>query len=294
MKIAILGTRGSWHTQRLHDAGISLGHEIHDIDFRRLRARLSPTDAALELEHFDVMNVDGVLVRGIPAGSLEQVVFRMDALHRLEAAGITVMNSARAIESCVDKYLTTARLQAWGLPVPRTITCESIEDAMEAYHLLGGDVVVKPLFGSEGRGIVRASSEALAYRVFWTLCKLQSILYIQEYIYHPGHDFRLFVIGGQVRAAMKRHATLDFRTNVAQGGVAEAYRPTEEWEELAVRAAEAVGAEIAGVDLMTGPEGLPVVIEVNSTPGFKALSQTTDINLAEAIFKHLALKIEDG
>jgi ribosomal protein S6--L-glutamate ligase len=294
VKIAILGTRGSWHAERLHEAGVKLGYDIYQIDFRRLRASLSSADASLELESFDLMNVDGVLVRGIPAGSLEQVVFRMDALHRLEAAGITVMNSARAVESCVDKYLTTARLQAWGLPVPRTITCESLDDAMEAYHRLGGDVVVKPLFGSEGRGIVRASSEAMAYRVFWTLSRLQSILYIQEYIYHPGHDYRLFVIGGQVKAAMKRHATLDFRTNVAQGGIAEAYRPTVEWEELAARATQAVGAEIAGVDLLTGPDGQPLVIEVNSTPGFKALSQTTDVTLAEAILRHLAQKIEKG
>jgi ribosomal protein S6--L-glutamate ligase len=262
------------------------------VDFRKLVASLGPTACTLELDGFDLMGVRGALVRGIPAGSLEQVVFRMDALHRLETAGIKVINSARSIEACVDKYLATARLQGQGLPIPRTIVCEGLEEAMAAFHHLGGDVVVKPLFGSEGRGILRAETEALAYRIFWTLFKLQSILYVQEFVEHPGYDLRLFVIGKRVAAGMKRYAANDFRTNVAQGGSFEAYVPTAEAEELAIRAAAAVGAEIAGVDLLTGPDHKPLVLEVNSTPGFQALAQTTEVDIAAAILRHVMSAIE--
>src|SRR5207237_7469693 len=100
---------------------------------------------------------DGVLVRTMPPGSLEQVVFRMDVLHRLERRGVRVLNPPLAVEACVDKYVTTARLEAAGLPVPPTIVCQHADDALEAFTALGGDVVVKPLFGSEGRGMVRVS-----------------------------------------------------------------------------------------------------------------------------------------
>lgn len=294
VKLAILGTKGSWHVERLTAAATRLGIEAQAVDFRKLVASLGPADCALELDGFDLMGVRGALVRGIPAGSLEQVVFRMDALHRLEAAGIKVINSARSIEACVDKYLATARLQGQGLPIPRTIVCEGLEEAMAAFHRLGGDVVVKPLFGSEGRGILRAETEALAYRIFWTLFKLQSILYVQEFVEHPGYDLRLFVLGKRVAAGMKRYAAHDFRTNVAQGGSFEAYVPNAEVEELAIRAAAAVGAEIAGVDLLTGPDHRPLVLEVNSTPGFQALAQTTEVDIAAAILRHVMNAIERG
>ena len=93
----------------------------------------------------------------MPPGSLEQVVFRMDVLNRLQARGVTVLNSPRALEMCVDKYLASACLETAGLPVPPTIVCQDAETALEAFEQLGGDVVVKPLFGSEGRGMVRVS-----------------------------------------------------------------------------------------------------------------------------------------
>ena len=158
----------------------------------------------------------------MPPGSLEQVVFRMDALHRLQALGIPVLNPPRAVETAVDKYLTLAVLAAAGLPVPATWTGESAAEALEAFEALGGDVVVKPLFGSEGRGLVRVSHRELARRTFQTLERLGAVLYLQRTIRHPGHDLRVFVLGDRVLGAMRRHAPDgDWRTNVAVGGRAE-------------------------------------------------------------------------
>ena len=118
-----------------------------------------------------------------------------------EAAGGVVINPARAIEAAVDKFLTSAKLQAAGLLTPRTIVCQTADDAMAAFAQLGGDVVVKPLFGSEGRGITRLNDEALALRAFKMLAQLGAVLYVQEFIAarrvrpsparhrraHPGH-----------------------------------------------------------------------------------------------------------
>jgi len=181
--------------------------------------------------------IDGVIVRAMPPGSLEQVIFRMDVLQRLQAEGISVLNPPRSLEICVDKYLASARLAAAGLQVPPTIVCQDAETALEAFEGLGKDVVVKPLFGSEGRGMVRVSDEDLAWRTFRTLERTQSILYLQKYIHHPGWDLRVFVLGKRVLAAMRRTANGHWRTNVAQGGKGEIAVITPEIEELAFRAA---------------------------------------------------------
>jgi ribosomal protein S6--L-glutamate ligase len=226
-----------------------------------------------------------VLVRGVPAGGLEPIVFRMDALYRLATAGVRVVNAPKAIEACVDKYLATARLSAAGLPVPRTEVCERADDAMAAFERLGADVVLKPLFGSEGRGILRIDNVAVAERVFKALASVEAVLYLQEFVRHPGHDVRALVIGDRVTAAMRRRSNGDFRTNVARGGSFEACELSEEWSTLAVAAAKAVGAEIAGVDLLPDANGKPLVVEVNSTPGFKAIAQVTSVDLPQAIVR---------
>ncbi len=173
----------------------------------------------------DLTDVGGVLVRMMPPGSLEQVVFRMDALHRVAAAGVPVLNPPRAIEAAVNKYLTLALLSHAGLPVPATWVGQSAAAALDAFDELGGDVVVKPLFGSEGRGLLRVGDRELAWRTFHTLERIGAVLYLQRVVRHPGHDLRVFVLGGEVVAAMRRHAPPgDWRTNVALGGRAEVHR----------------------------------------------------------------------
>jgi ribosomal protein S6--L-glutamate ligase len=231
---------------------------------------------------------DRVLVRTMPPGSLEQVVFRMDVLLRLEAAGVPVLNPARAVETCVDKYLAAAKLEQAGLVVPSTVVCQHADAALEAFEQLGGDVVVKPLFGSEGRGLVRVNDVELAWRTFRTLERLGTVLYLQGYIAHLGWDLRVLVLGGRVLAAMRRYANGDWRTNVSQGAVAECVTPTSEEEQLALQAAAAVGAPLCGVDLLPGRDGRVYVLEVNSVPGWRALAPVTGVDVAAEVLKFLA------
>jgi RimK family alpha-L-glutamate ligase len=237
----------------------------------------------------DLTTADGVLVRMMPPGTLEQVVFRMDALHRLASLGIPVLNPPRAVEAAVDKYLTLALLEAAGIPVPPTWTGGSADDALTAFANLGGDVVVKPLFGSEGRGLVRISDPELAWRTFHAIERLGAILYLQRFVRHPGYDTRVFVLHGSVIGVMRRHASAgEWRTNVSLGGRAEPTRIEPATERLALAAARAIGAEMAGVDLIPDLDsGQLVVLEVNAVPGWRALSRVTGIDIAAAILSAL-------
>ena len=280
MHLAILSAGGGWHVRDLQRAAHSLGHQAEAVDFRRIVAGVQAGPDALA-------GYDGVVVRTMPPGSLEQVVFRMDALHRLAAGGVRVLNPPAAVEDCVDKYLTTARLAAAGLRVPPTITCQHAEAALDAFAKLGGDVVVKPLFGSEGRGMVRVQDADMAWRTFHTLERLQSVVYLQQYIDHPGWDLRVLVLGGGIVAAMRRRASGGWRTNVAQGGTPECIRLTSEQETIALRAAQAVGAPVAGVDLLPGPAGELYVLEVNAVPGWRALAPATGVDVALSIVRYL-------
>ena len=286
MRIALLSAGDGWHVRDLQRAAGAQGHEASAVDFRRITAAVGAPETG------SLAGFDGVVVRTMPPGSLEQVVFRMDLLHRTQARGVRVLNPPRAAETCVDKYLATALLEAAGLRVPPTIVCQHADAALEAFAALGGDVVVKPLFGSEGRGMVRVSDPEMAWRTFRTLERTQAVLYLQQFIRHPGWDLRIFVVGGRVLTAMRRRARGDWRTNVAQGGAGEPVRIGPEEERLALRAAKALGTPIAGVDLLPGPNGEWYVLEVNAVPGWRALAPVTGVDVAAAIIRFLTTEYE--
>ncbi len=176
MRIGVLGNEGSWYYKDLERAAVLLRHDIARLDFPKITARLNAERTRLSSTDDSLNEYDALIVRTMPPGSLEQVVYRMDALAALEAAGVLVINPAKSVECAVDKFLTTHRLQRAGLPVPRTVVCEDAEAAMLAFSELGGDVVVKPLFGSEGRGIVRVSDPDLAWRTFRALERINAVL----------------------------------------------------------------------------------------------------------------------
>ena len=276
MKIAILANGGGWHVRDLIRAASERGHVAEAVDFRKVWAKLP--GAVTSLAGFDA-----VIVRTMPPGSLEQVVFRMDLLQRLSEQGVEVWNSPRSLEICVDKYLASVRLDLAGLPVPLTHVCQDAESAMTAFEELGGDVVVKPLFGSEGRGMMRVSQIDLAWRVFRAIERTSAVLYVQRFVAHPGWDLRVFVLRGRVLAAMRRYAKEGWRTNVAQGGRAEAAAATAEESRLALAAAECMGTEMAGIDLLPRPEGGYYVLEANAVPGWRSLAPTTGIDVAAEI-----------
>ena len=282
--------RVSAGTCRISDAPRTLlGLALTPVAFPRLQGSVGLPGRSTDAGRIALDEADGVLVRMMPPGTLEQVVFRMDALHRLERAGIPVVNPPRAVEVAVDKYLALALMDRVGIPVPSTVATESASEALAAFDALGGDAVVKPIFGSEGRGLVRVQDRELARRVFTTLERLGAVLYVQRWVLHPGYDHRAFVLGGRVLGAIRRHAPDgDWRTNVAVGGRPEAVTLEPDLERLAIRAAEAVGAVMAGVDLLVDLDrGTTIVLEVNAVPGWRALSSATGIDVAAALLDHM-------
>jgi ribosomal protein S6--L-glutamate ligase len=288
MRLAIIGNPDGWYVRDLQRAAQGRAETVV-VEFERIGATLACGFApeTVSTEDLDLAACDAVLVRTMSPGSLEQVVFRMDALARLEALGTVVLNPAKAVEASVDKFLTSARLQAAGLLVPRTIVCQTADDAMRAFEVLGRNVVVKPLFGSEGRGITRLDDEALAERAFNMLARLGAVLYLQEFVPHEGYDVRLLVIGRRVLGA-RRHNPHDWRTNCSRGARAEPLTVTDELAEMALRAADSVGASLAGVDLLPGRDGRLWAIEVNAVPGWKALAKAHDLDVASLVIDHVA------
>lgn len=285
MKVAILSGGDGWHVQELQRALIARGHVATRFPIQRLIGRIEGP-SVLHVGSVCLDDWDAVLVRTIPRGSLEQIIFRMDALHLLEARGVRVFNPPKAIERTVDKYYTSGLLAQAGLPTPRTVVCEQSDDALEAFEALGGDVIVKPLFGSMGLGMVRIQSPDVAYRVFKALELERAVYYLQETIPHGGRDIRAFVLGGRVLAAMERIAD-GWRTNVAQGARVRPVHLTADQEALCLQAAEVVGAEYAGVDLLPSPDGSCYVLEVNGIPGWQGLQTTTDRDIAAEIVAYL-------
>ena len=282
MRVVILSAQTGWHTDELCRALAERGHEGRVLPYEGLVARLGTAGAGA---FFDA---DAVLARIIPNGSLEQIIYRVDALHWLESRGVRVMNRPRAIERCVDKFYTTALLQEAGLPVPETVVCETFADAIAAVRAMG-DVIVKPIFGSMGHGLVRVSDPDVAFRVLRPLEQTGTVFYVQRAIDHGGRDVRAFVIGGQVVAAIERCAPEgEWRTNIARGGAARAIDLPPAWRDLATRAAATAGADYAGVDLLPARDGTVYVLEINGIPGWRGVQEATGIDIAGALVGQLA------
>lgn len=289
MKVGILcGSRG-WHTTALRRALTERGAEVVLVPIDALVARVGGLPR-LRAETCALDSLDAVLVRTIPRGSLEQIIFRIDALHRLARLGVPVLNPGTVIERTVDKFLTSTLLEEAGIRTPPTVVTETMADAMEAFREFG-DVIVKPLFGSNGRGMVRVDDEEIAYRVFRALERSGDIFYVQRTIPHEGHDVRAFVVGDRVVAAGRRCGA-GWRTNASRGAIMERITLPADWEALSLNVARLLGAEVAGVDLLPGRSGELFVLEVNGIPGWRRLQTTTDADIAGAIAGHLLARVE--
>jgi RimK family alpha-L-glutamate ligase len=295
VQVVILSARAGWHTGELCRALSARGHISVVLPYEKLIATMGAgtRESGLSSEGAAILQADAVLARIIPSGTLEQIIFRVDALHWIEERGVPVVNSPRAIERAVDKFYTDALLREAGLPTPETVVCGSLPDAMEAVRRLG-DVVIKPIFGSMGHGLVRVSDPDIAFRVLKSLDQVQSVFYIQRYIDHGDHggrDIRVFVVGGRVLGAIERRAPEgDWRTNVARGAAATAIDLPDQWAQLALRAAAAIGADYAGVDLLPSRDGDVFVLEVNGIPGWEGLQRATGLDVAGALVDHLEVR----
>ncbi|MEM2942779.1 MAG: RimK family alpha-L-glutamate ligase [Candidatus Bathyarchaeia archaeon] len=281
MKVGLITrNENSWCSTQLKRSFRRKGVDVLCFGLSDLTARVSHRPE-VGLRGLDLVELDAVLVRPIGRGSLEEILFRLDMLQKLSRSGLMVINNPSSIERSADKYNTLAIMAEHRIRVPRTVVTESVAEALKAFRSFGGDVIVKPIFGSRGIGAARISDIDIAERVFRTLRFHRHVLYIQEYVEHGNSDIRAFVVGGHVVAAMRRIAD-SWKTNVSLGAKAVPVKLSENLERVAVTTAEVIGCEIAGVDLVDhGAQ--PVVLEINSQPGWRGLQTTTDKSISDCI-----------
>jgi tetrahydromethanopterin:alpha-L-glutamate ligase len=280
--ILVVSDQRDWHARQMEAAYAAAGAHVERIDLADCGFD-TRSESGVALPVSGSRLPDAVHVRTLSAGSFEATTKRLGVLHALASLGVIVWNDARAIERCVDKSMTSFLLARAGLPTPPTWTMESEEAARalverEAPH---GPLVLKPLFGAQGKGLrLIRRPEDLPIRE-----EVAGVYYLQRFQFNGAHDFgdyRLFVLRGRVIAAMMRRAST-WITNVKQGGQPVAIAPDSKMEPLAIAAAEAVGAAIAGVDVLVGVDGAPTVLEVNSMPAWSGLQKVSKRNIAEAI-----------
>jgi tetrahydromethanopterin:alpha-L-glutamate ligase len=286
--VGLVVDRMDWHARELAAALAA-----RNIDTAPIRLHLcgiaTQTATGLRIDGFGDGLPDGVVVRSMSGGTFEAVTLRLGVLHALRERGVVVWNDARAIERCVDKSMTSFLLSRAGIATPATWATESYEQARDIVQreINGGPLVLKPLFGSQGRGLklIRQPDdlpprENVAGGVWY----LQRFVAVERAGFH---DFRLLVVQGRVIAAMQRHSA-HWITNVKRGGRPVAVVVNEELQALAVDAAAAVGAHFAGVDILYAADRRPTVLEVNSMPAWSGLQRVAAVDIAAAFADALA------
>jgi tetrahydromethanopterin:alpha-L-glutamate ligase len=284
--ILVVSDQRDWHARQMEAAFTAAGAHAERIDLADCRFdTCSPS--GLSLPVLGSRLPDAVHVRTLSAGSFEATTKRLGVLHALTKLGVVVWNDARAIERCVDKSMTSFLLGQAGVPTPPTWTMESAEAARELVEreAPGGPLVLKPLFGAQGKGLrlIRRPEDLPAPK------EIAGVYYLQRFQSNGAQDFtdyRLFVLRGRVIGAMMRRAST-WITNIKQGGQPLGVAPDPKMERLAVAAAEAVGAAIAGVDVLVTADSGPTVLEVNSMPAWSGVQKVSNRNIAEAIASSL-------
>jgi RimK family alpha-L-glutamate ligase len=282
----------SWGAVQLREAFAKRNITHECFSFPKLVARVG-CKPYLDMHGISILDeFDALVIRPIGCGSLEEIIFRMKMLCRLQRLGMPIINPPEAIEHCIDKYGSMAILEENGVQVPRTAVTESVEEALKAFDALGGDVVVKPLFGSRGMGATRVQDVEVASTIFSSITFYHGVIYLQEFVPHGFSDIRAFVIGDRVVAAMRRVAN-GWKTNYSQGARPEPLNLDSALKEVAVKSAKLAECKIAGVDIIESSRGA-LVVDVNSQPAWKGLQSVTRANIADEIVDFVISELKNN
>lgn len=289
IEVGVLASESSWHFQDLKRVSTSLSGEIdlHSVDFSTLSASVENEHAEQFSDRSGSLNsLNALIVRTMPRGSLQQIVFRMDALHRLADSGVRIVNSPRSVEIAIDKYLSLSLMVKRGLPVPAFSVCQTVEQGIRAFERLGGNVILKPIFGSMGKHVFHFDALDGLVDEMERFVAAGEVLYLQKFVDHGETDIRVLVVGEEVFSMRRTSPNGGWLTNVAQGGGAEALDVTENEIQLAKAAAKINGCQIAGVDLVYPVgEGDPMVLEVNASPGWEAIQKVCEKDIARSVLR---------
>ena len=282
MKIGILSRGPQNHsTRRLSEAAFNAGHTAEILDPFGFYLHIGCDNSRITyhgkpVEDFDVL---------VPRLSRTTVQYGEEVVAHFEWVGTPVVNRSKSIAAARHKFRSLRILAQHGLPVPPSLTVGSATFLENVVAEMGDyPFILKPFHGTHGRGIMLLDTPTSLTSAVDALCDLHEDYVIQPFIAEAGGvDIRVLVVGGEAIAAMQRRASAgEFRANVHRGASGEAVSLPDEYIDVAIKAAGALGLEIAGVDLLQTNEG-PVVLEVNPSPGFEALESVTGLNIAGAI-----------
>jgi len=295
-RIPVFTDDPGWHGKRLKEAFAARGREAVFVSLKDCSFDLVHAQTGVKIPGFENDLPDGVFVRGVPGGTLQQVIMRLNVLHALQMLSVTVYNDGRAVERTVDKAMTSWLLHTNTVATPATWVCESREHAhsvLARESMAGRALVIKPLFGSQGQG-VRKLEPGAALPVPMEQ-HVDGVYYLQSYVDSgegAWHDHRVFIINGKAVAAMIRHGS-HWVNNVALGGRCEFITPSGEIADLALAAARAVEIDYCGVDIIRDRQGKLYVLEVNSIPAWKGLQGVVETDIAQALVDDFLSKIEN-
>jgi ribosomal protein S6--L-glutamate ligase len=293
LKIAILSRKPTlYSTRRLKEAGEARGHEVRIIDYLRCYMNISSHKPVVMYQGAPLEDIDAVVPRiGAPRTFYGTAVVR-----QFEMMNVFSANESQAITRSRDKLRCLQLLARNGIGLPVTGFAHSTKDVDGLINAVGGaPLVVKLLEGTQGIGVVLAETRKAAESVIEAFRGLEANILVQEYIKEAGgSDVRCFVVGGRVIAAMQRQARPgEFRSNLHRGGTAVAAKLTPDERSTAVRAAKAMGLNVAGVDVLRSNHG-PVVMEVNSSPGLEGIERATGVDVAGRIVEFLEKRAAQG
>lgn len=291
-RFLMLGPESGWHAEQLQSAAKRFGHRLDIATYESLRASIDSGHATgwFSCDRGRLDDYDAILTRTMPSGSMEKITFRLAILHAIADSLVSqktaIINPPRALEWSIDKFATLTRLAAAGYPTPPTRFVQSRREAMQAFEELGGDCVIKPIFGGEGRGVMRVCDAQLAWYTFSTLEQLDAVLQVQSFVGPGGKDTRLLVVGDRV-FGIRRTNQHSFRSNVSAGASCHRIEIPDDLAVTAKRIAALFGLVFASVDMIDNDHGPPMYLEVNAIPGWKGAQSVIDESIAEHIIRTL-------
>jgi ribosomal protein S6--L-glutamate ligase len=291
MKLAILSCGpNSYSTKRLKEAALQRGHKVKVLNTLKFAIDLQQGEPALHFRQKLLSQYDAVL----PRIGASITYYGTAVVRQFQEMDVFCANSAHGINNSRDKLRSLQLMSRHHIGIPRTAFVRDKKDVLPAIERVGGaPVIIKLIEGTQGIGVLLAESVNTAESIIELLQSQKQNVLIQKFVAESkGKDIRAIVVGDRVVAAMRRVAQgQEFRSNVHRGGRAEAVELSEEYKETAVKAAQIMGLQVAGVDMLESKTG-PQVMEVNSSPGLEGIETCTGLDVAGAIIEYIAAQVD--
>lgn len=291
MKLAILSCGpNSYSTRRLKEAALQRGHEVKVLNTLKFAIDLQKGIPDLYYRQNELSDYDAVL----PRVGASITYFGTAVVRQFQEMGVFCANTSHGIANSRDKLRSLQILSRHNIGIPRTTFVRDKKDVIPAIERVGGaPVVIKLIEGTQGIGVLLAESMKAAESIIELLQSQKQNVLVQKFVAESkGKDIRAFVVGDRVVAAMRRVAQgQEFRSNVHRGGVAELVELDDEYTETAVRAAQILGLQVAGVDMLEGKDG-PQIMEVNSSPGLEGIEAATGLDIAGSVIDYISAQVD--